>query len=237
MPARGWQRQITPTDPVLGRLAHRGFFALIAAAPVAMRDGLRRLIFENIFAAEDPWRYQEMPYEGQKAQALLAAITQDPRVIIELGCAQGHLTWRLATAFPRAQVVGVDLSPAALQSARRRTHLLANCEFLLADAAGIDRTWGQRPKADLLVVSEVLYYLGGARRVAEAMAGVVPALATGARLLLLHPSSDASSLHAAAMNALDARRVVNRRHDDPHRPFTISTAERPGDDTLRLPPA
>jgi len=166
-----WQPRAGPGEAVLGRLAHRGLFALIAAVPSSWRDRLRRLIFEHTFSAEDPWRYAEMPYEARKAEALLEAVTQRPGVVIELGCAQGHLTTRLASAFPEAQVVGVDLSPTALESARQRTRLLGNCEFLLADAGGLHRTWGRRPPADLLVVSEVLYYLGGARRVAEAMGG------------------------------------------------------------------
>ena len=234
---RRWQPQVGPSETVLGRLAHRGLFALIAAVPTSWRDRLRRLIFERTFTAEDPWRYAEMPYERQKAEALVAAVTEAPGVVIELGCAQGHLTSGLATAFPQALVVGVDLSPAALESARQRTRLLGNCEFLLADAADLGRTWGQRPKADLLVISEVLYYLGGPRRVAEAMAGVAPALGTGARIVLLHPSSDAPSLHAAAAAALGVLNVVHRRYDDPQRPFTITTAERPGDGTPPLPPA
>lgn len=224
-----WQPQIVPGETSLGRLAHRGLFTLIAAAPASWRDRLRRLIFEHTFSAEDPWRYAEMPYERHKAQALVAAVTQSPGVVIELGCAQGHLTSGLATAFPEALVVGVDLSPAALESARQRTRLLGNCEFLLADAADLGRTWGQRPKADLLVISEVLYYLGGARRVAEAMAGVAPALATKARIVLLHPSSDAPSLHAAAVAGLGVLKVVHLAYDDPQRPFTITTAERPAD--------
>ena len=238
---RRWQPQVGPSETVLGRLAHRGLFTLIAAVPTGWRDRLRRLIFEHTFSAEDPWRYGEMPYERHKARALVAAVTQSPGVVIELGCAQGHLTSGLATAFPQALVVGVDLSPAALESARQRTRLLGNCEFLLADAADLGRTWGQRPKADLLVISEVLYYLGGPRRVAEAMAGVAPALGTGARIVLLHPSSDAPSLHAAAAAALGVLNVVHRRYDDPQRPFTITTAERPGDGTRPchrpLPPA
>ena len=224
-----WQPQIGPGETSLGRLAHRALFTLIAAAPACWRDRLRRLIFEQTFSAEDPWRYAEMPYERHKAQALMAAVTQSPGVVIELGCAQGHLTAGLATAFPDALVVGVDLSPAALESARQRTRLLGNCQFLLADATGLGRTWGQRPKADLLVISEVLYYLGGARRVAEAMAGVAPALTKEARIVLLHPSSDASSLHAAAVTGLGVRNVVHLRYDHPQRPFTITTAERAAD--------
>ena len=156
-------------------------------------------------------------------------------VVIELGCAQGHLTFGLATAFPKARFVGVDLSRAALESACQRTRPLGNCEFVLADAADLGRTWGRRPKADLLVISEVLYYLGGARRVAEAMAGVAPALAAGARIVLLHPSSDAQGLHAAAVAGLGMRNVVHLRYDDPQRPFTITTAERPAD--ASSPPA
>ena len=231
-----WQPRAGPGEAVLGRLAHRGLFALIAAVPSSWRDRLRRLIFEHTFSAEDPWRYAQMPYEARKAEALLEAVTQRPGVVIELGCAQGHLTTRLASAFPEAQVVGVDLSPTALESARQRTRLLGNCEFLLADAGGLHRTWGRRPPADLLVVSEVLYYLGGARRVAEAMAGVAPALGAGARVLLLHPDSDAPSLHAAAVGALEARHVTHRHYSDPQRPFTITTAERPGCGVAPLPP-
>ncbi|MGI8947323.1 MAG: class I SAM-dependent methyltransferase [Ornithinimicrobium sp.] len=148
-----------PTETTLGRLAHRGLFTLIAAVPARLRDRLRRGIFEHTFATEDPWGYAQLSYELYKAQELLAAVPPDPSVVIELGCAQGHLSAKLAERLPQAHVVGVDLSPTALCSARSRVRE-PNCEFLLADAAGLDRAWGARPKAGLLVLSEVLYYLG-----------------------------------------------------------------------------
>ncbi len=214
-----------PTETNLGRLAHRGLFRLIAATPAPLRDRLRRRIFERVFATEDPWGYTQLSYELRKSQALLAAVPLDSRVVIELGCAQGHLTAKLAEKLPQALVVGVDLSPTALRSARDRVRD-HNCEFLLADAAGLSRAWGARPKSDLLVISEVLYYLGGPRRVTEALESLAPILLDDAQIVLLHLSRDAPTLHAAAVEALGAEVVIHHPHQMLGRPFTITTARR-----------
>lgn len=43
---------------------------------------------------------------------------QRPRRILEIGCSVGHTSWRMARAWPDAEVVGVDISPGSIQVAQ-----------------------------------------------------------------------------------------------------------------------
>jgi SAM-dependent methyltransferase len=102
----------------------------------------------------DPWDFRSSAYEKQKYEATLAALPADRyNHVLELGCSIGELTHLLAV---RARhVTGVDTSPVALQEARLRCADLGNVDFVQAHLPGGD--W-ERP-ADLVVLSEILYYL------------------------------------------------------------------------------
>jgi hypothetical protein len=74
---------------------------------------------------------------------------------------------------------------------------------------------------DTLILSEVLYYLGGPGKVQTELAGLRDLLADGCRVLLLHPSPDAERLHQAALTALGAAPGEVIVVDDPDRPVTL----------------
>jgi release factor glutamine methyltransferase len=64
----------------------------------------------------------------------LAAAGQPPRVIVDLGTGSGALALALKSRFPHARVIGVDLSPAALEVARANGKLnRLEIEWLLGD--------------------------------------------------------------------------------------------------------
>jgi trans-aconitate methyltransferase len=118
----------------------------------------RQTHFESLYrASPDPWNYTASPYEQQKYAATLAALLQPHYAsAIEVGCSIGVLSAQLAARCDR--FLGLDLSPTALQLARQR---LASCRNVALRQVEVPRQWPRR-KADLIVLSEVLYYLSEA---------------------------------------------------------------------------
>ncbi|HVS00991.1 MAG TPA: trifunctional glycosyltransferase/class I SAM-dependent methyltransferase/polysaccharide deacetylase [Thermoanaerobaculia bacterium] len=125
--------------------------------------------FEALFAAgADPWRYTS-PYEEAKYEQTLALLPPGdiPRAL-ELACAEGHFTVRLA---PRVgHLVASDISRIALERTARRCAGCDNVEYWQLDLAR-DPLPG---RFSLIVCSEVLYYVGeGLQAVARKLAAAL----------------------------------------------------------------
>ena len=70
---------------------------------------------------------------ARPSRELLARVPlANPRRILDLGCGAGLSTLALAEAFPKAEIVGVDLSPDMLASAAKR---VPSARFVEGDAA------------------------------------------------------------------------------------------------------
>ena len=118
--------------------------------------------FERLYARDpDPWRFATSEYERDKYAATLAALP--PRRFergFEIGCSIGVLTRQLSERCDA--LLAVDVSDIALDQARER------CPG--ASFANMDlRSEWPEGQFDLILFSEVLYYLGldGIRRVAR----------------------------------------------------------------------
>ncbi len=106
-------------------------------------------------AAADPWRTETSAYEAAKRADTLRALPH-PRVprILDAGCSSGTLTAALAA---RARnLVAIDAAPHAVARARARCAHLRHVRIMRADIP--PRRW-LTPPVDVLVLSEVLYYL------------------------------------------------------------------------------
>lgn len=104
---------------------------------------------------------------------------QPPRSVLEIGPGHGLYLAETLRAFPAAQAEAVDLSPAALDLARRALEAWtpgARCDFRLADAAG-STTAG----FDLAVMGEVLEHVDDPRAL---LAAAGRSLAPGGRLFV-----------------------------------------------------
>jgi len=115
--------------------------------------------FEALFAARpDPWGYTS-PYEQTKYEQTLALLpsSQITRAL-DLACAEGHFTAQLA---PRVRsLIAADISEIALDQAVKRCAGLDNVRF-----ARLDLTRDLLPgRFELIVCSEVLYYVADRRR-------------------------------------------------------------------------
>jgi peptidoglycan/xylan/chitin deacetylase (PgdA/CDA1 family) len=137
--------------------------------------------FEALFAAgADPWRYTS-PYEETKYEQTLALLPpgEIPRAL-ELACAEGHFTVRLA---PRVgHLVAADISSIALERTARRCAGLGNVDFRQLDLSR-DPLPG---RFSLIVCSEVLYYAGDVERLQEVARRLASALELGGWLLTAH---------------------------------------------------
>lgn len=112
--------------------------------------------FERLYrTSNDPWDYETSPYEAAKYAATLAALTRDRYdCAIEAGCSIGVLSARLAPRCDRLLAVDLVGRAAARAAARLAPHPGAR-----AVRATLPGQW-PRGRFDLIVLSELVYYLG-----------------------------------------------------------------------------
>ena len=78
-----------------------------------------------------------------------------PRRVLDLGTGTGVVALALAERYPEAEVVGVDLSPAMIEEARRRlpAELASSVRFEVGDASALEYPDGS---FDLVVLSNMI---------------------------------------------------------------------------------
>ena len=118
-------------------------------------NGFDRDYFENLYArGADPWNFSGSPYERAKYDATLAALPRrDYASALEPGCSIGVLTRRLAGV--AGKLLALDTSERALGQARDALADQPHVAFMQAHLP--EGEWDGR--YDLIVLSEVLYYL------------------------------------------------------------------------------
>jgi SAM-dependent methyltransferase len=141
--------------------------------------------FEDLYAREgDPWGFETSPYERAKYDHTLGRLPAERfGSVLEVGCANGVLTERLAPRCDR--LLGLDVSQTALAAAARR------CADLPQVTLEQRRLPDEAPDGpfDLVLLSEVIYYLdsGDLARLAAWLHG---ATGPGAHLMLVHWTGD-----------------------------------------------
>jgi len=137
--------------------------------------------FDRLYASDpDPWKFATSDYERDKYAATLAALprTRYARAF-EVGCSIGVLTLRLAERCDA--ILAVDVADAALQQARLRCRDWPSVQF---DRLIVPQRWPEGV-FDLILFSEVLYYLDTADRTAAARLSL-DALAPGGTIILVN---------------------------------------------------
>lgn len=137
--------------------------------------------FEERYLREpDPWDYQTSPYEQEKYAATLRACGEGPfACALELGGSIGVFSRLLARHC--GSLVTIDGSPTAVAAARRR---LAGCDGVTAVTGRIPSEIPRR-RYDLVVASEVLYYLSAAE-LDDTLEAIRECLLAGGRLVAVH---------------------------------------------------
>jgi cyclopropane fatty-acyl-phospholipid synthase-like methyltransferase len=121
-----------------------------------MSESLPPEYFDRLYSTNpDPWDFASSPYEAEKYRRTLDSLPRDHYdSVLEIGCSIGILTSQLAARCGR--LLSIDVSEAALQSARVRCAGIPNVSF---EHLAVPHEF---PPGcfDLTVVSEVGYYLG-----------------------------------------------------------------------------
>lgn len=129
----------------------------------------------------DPWHTEDAPYEEQKRADLFSVLSPRYTMIVDVGCGTGTITRLLAQ---RGPVLGLDASAEALKYARQKP--VDGVEYLQADL----RTAPLPERYDLVVASEVLYYLEETDR-AAVIGRLAAGLAPGGHFVIVGAKNDA----------------------------------------------
>jgi trans-aconitate 2-methyltransferase len=99
-----------------------------------------------------------LKFEDERTRAAVDLLARAPleaaRRVVDVGCGPGNSTELLAARYPRADVLGIDNSPAMLEAARRR---LPKARFEAADAA----SWIPDPDVDLVFANATYQWVPG----------------------------------------------------------------------------
>jgi SAM-dependent methyltransferase len=205
------------------RRLHRLAFATIVALPRPASVWLRRRLFNRLFESGAPWPYAECFFERAKRERLLMQIPVEARVLLEVGCADGHNLQALALALPDIEAIGVDISDRACALARERVSGLPTVEVIRSECAHVPARLPQRQgTVDVIVVSEVLYYLGVGAAFHSQVAPLRDMLAEGGRVIAVHTCVDALTLHDRLAAALGLQITRELRVSVEGRAFTLS---------------
>jgi 2-polyprenyl-3-methyl-5-hydroxy-6-metoxy-1,4-benzoquinol methylase len=142
---------------------------------------------EKELAGAEPWRLESNPFEQARYAAMLEIIksARPYSNALEVGCAAGTFTERLAPLCERLCVV--DLLPEAVERGALRlvgqTHITWQVDDIVTFAAP-DGCF------DLVVAAEVLYYLDGGRRLAQAIRNLTRLLAPDGMLVFSSARDD-----------------------------------------------
>ncbi|WP_445149664.1 class I SAM-dependent DNA methyltransferase [Baekduia sp. Peel2402] len=156
----------------------------------------------------DPWDTLTSDYEREKRRQTLEACGPGPfAAACDLGAGTGALAIELA---PRCErLVAFDGAPTAVAAASERLAPFAHAE---ARVAAVPEGLPDGESYDLIVASEILYYLDDAALEAT-MAWIDRALKPGGRLVAVHWTGTAPDLRRDAVAVGDAlaRGVAGRR--------------------------
>lgn len=149
--------------------------------------------WDAFFTEADPWNYGGSAYERQKYEDTLELIpAMRDGLGLELACAEGHFTTRLAERVGR--LVATDISATALERARARAEAAGNVEF-----QQLDFMRQPIPGAyDVIVCSEVLYYAG--ERLDAVAAAITRHLKPGGLLVMAHANQIADEPDATGFD-------------------------------------
>jgi predicted TPR repeat methyltransferase len=145
------------------------------------RASLPKSYFDELYAADaDPWQFASSAYEQAKYAETMAALPDSRSAsAFEVGCSIGVLTRQLAGRCER--LLAVDIAEKPLEEARARCVDLPHVAFARMD---VPRAWPDA-QFDLIVLSEVLYYLAPAD-IAATACRVQDSITLGGTVILVH---------------------------------------------------
>lgn len=161
--------------------------------------------FEELYTADpDPWEVATSWYERRKTHVLLACLRrQRYGTAWDVGCGTGELAALLAARCDR--VVATDAAERACELTRRRSAAEGDVLVERSTLPLLPDALRDRP-ADLVVLSEVLYYLSEADRRAAAET-LAAACAPEGDIVAVHWSA---TTEGASVSGIGAHRDLDR---------------------------
>ncbi|MBA1143108.1 MULTISPECIES: nodulation methyltransferase NodS [Mesorhizobium] len=143
-----------------------------------MQDAVYQLLSREMIT-EDPWRLDGNPFEQRRYDEMLRLSLSEGPIsnALEVGCAAGAFTAKLAPHCQRLTVI--DVLPRAIARARQRLKKRLHITWIVSDVL----EFSTKERFDLIVVAEVLYYLGGIPEIRAAVGSLVGLLAAGGHLV------------------------------------------------------
>ncbi|QIG97862.2 MULTISPECIES: nodulation methyltransferase NodS [unclassified Bradyrhizobium] len=147
-------------------------------------------LLERELATDDPWRIDGNPFERKRHTEMLRLALSRGFIAsaLEVGCAAGAFTEKLAPHCDRLTVVDVVLR--AIGRACQRTKRWSHITWIVSD---IQQFVATEP-FDLIVVAEVLYYLEDVTEMRASIDRLTRMLAPGG-LLIFGSARDATCRH------------------------------------------
>jgi len=190
--------------------ARRGARALRGLARVLDRLGSSDAARMDGFMASwdmvaEPDEHFYLAQYWHRLEPILRRLPEDAR-ILDVGCGQGRLTFRVAEAMPRATLVGIDVSQRALAAAKEyaAARVIENVDFRAGDGVAF---LSKEPdsSADLVLFVEVTQWMEHYR---EALAEIVRVLKPGRPLFASLRSQHYQLLKEVQEGRLDEARTV-----------------------------
>ncbi len=137
--------------------------------------------FERLYLSDpDPWRFATSEYERAKYADTVGALPPGRyQRAFEVGCSIGVLTRQLAASCD--ELIAVDVSESAVKQAEVRCEDMPWVQFATMD---VRSAWPEG-QFDLILFSEVLYYLG-IDGIHEAAARSLARLSSGGAIILVN---------------------------------------------------
>jgi cyclopropane fatty-acyl-phospholipid synthase-like methyltransferase len=174
--------------------------------------------FQQLYEQDDdPWHVRQRWYEQRKRALLLASLPAASfRHALEPACGNGELTAALLQR--AARVTASDLSPAAVRHTQRRLADVAGASRATVQCQRMPQDWPDDTAFDLIVISEMLYYLD-AGELQQLHSRCFETLTMDGALVLCHwrrPFADRQLDTDAIHAGFDADPALHRiaRHDE-----------------------
>ncbi len=145
------------------------------------KQTLSEQYFDDVYDVnKDPWNFETSPYEQEKYKATIQALNRpNYQQIFEIGCSIGVLSEMLAKLSNK--LLAVDASDAPLVKAMVR---LAKYKNVLVKKMNVPADF-ITTNCDLIVISEVAYYLNDAD-LGILREKTIQQLETGGQILMVH---------------------------------------------------
>ena len=181
--------------------------------------------FERLYSqTPDPWNCETSPYELLKAKRTADAIIQlqMPGAVLDVGCGEGILAEFLGA---RGHVVSaIDISPSAVERARQRCASHSQVDVAVGNVL-------KRPvlgRFDVIVLSEVLYYLGYGRSRRTVCDQLVETLSENGYLAVTNPWPASRNIERVLGTHSRLKLVSANVFPDPGRPYSLAIYRRLG---------